>query len=121
MSERANVPCGACRACCRNNLVLILPDEGDDPALYEMDRYETPHGEVLVLKHRPNGDCVYLGADGCTIHDHAPAICRVFDCRGFFAMRSRNERRVLSRGSETTRAIFAAGRERLQANQEGRP
>jgi len=43
-----------------------------------------PHPYVpgaLMLAHTPDGDCVYLGEAGCTIHDHAPALCRAADCR----------------------------------------
>lgn len=36
---------------------------------------------VWMLKHKPNGDCVYLDENGCSIHDHAPWVCRMFDCR----------------------------------------
>ena len=40
---------------------------------------------IEVIKPRPNGDCLYLGPGGCTIHDRAPAICRAFGCRKYFA------------------------------------
>jgi len=34
-----------------------------------------------MIAHLPNGDCVYLGDNGCTIHGRAPALCRAADCR----------------------------------------
>ncbi len=34
-----------------------------------------------MLAHKPNGECVYLDKDGCSIHDHAPSLCRIADCR----------------------------------------
>jgi uncharacterized protein len=78
----ASVPCGSCRACCRNNLILLFPDEGDDLASFDYTITITPHGILPTLKHKANGDCVYLdAATGCTIHDRAPLICKAFDCR----------------------------------------
>jgi hypothetical protein len=72
------VPCRGCRLCCQGDAVR-LEDE-------DLGRgYETePHPYIpgaLMLAHRPNGDCVYLGVDGCTIHGRAPALCRAADCR----------------------------------------
>lgn len=34
-----------------------------------------------MLAHKPNGECVYLQEVGCSIHDHAPSLCRLADCR----------------------------------------
>lgn len=80
--ERA-VPCGSCRACCSHELVIIHPENGDD------GRYLTrtvPHPfedgrTVQALMHKPDGSCVYLGEQGCTIYDRRPVVCREFDCR----------------------------------------
>jgi Fe-S-cluster containining protein len=60
--------------------------------------YETEElGGVTVLKHKANGDCVYLGESGCTIHGRAPVMCRVYDCREQYRRYSRGERRELMR------------------------
>jgi Fe-S-cluster containining protein len=71
------VPCNGCTACCRNEVVLLSVEHGDDP-----DRYVT---DMLVggpaLRHKENGECVYLGEVGCTIHETVPYACRMFDCR----------------------------------------
>lgn len=86
----AAVPCRSirCTACCRGDLIFILPDQGDRASDYQTatiaDHYPDAPPELaaaVVLAQRENGECVYLGDDGCTIHDRAPAICRVFDCR----------------------------------------
>ena len=50
-----------------------------------MDEDRTDYETVLidghaVLAHKPNGDCVYLGASGCTIYEKRPLMCRRFDC-----------------------------------------
>lgn len=79
----AAVPCNGCTACCRDSAILVSPEHGDDPKLY-LTRTETnplTGQPALFLVHQANGACVYLGAGGCTIHGHAPAICRAYDCR----------------------------------------
>jgi hypothetical protein len=105
------VPCNGCRACCQHELVAIVPEAGDDVASYET---ETIAG-IVVLRRRPNGDCVYLGEGhgGCTIHDRAPQICRSFDCRRYFLSMRRNERRAIQRLNGDKIPIFEAGRARL--------
>jgi hypothetical protein len=78
--QKITVPCNGCTACCRNNLVLLMPGEGDIPEAYERQRIEAG---VEALAHQPNGDCWYLGQNGCTIHNRKPVRCRAFDCRRF--------------------------------------
>jgi Fe-S-cluster containining protein len=117
-SARADVPCGSCRRCCRgNSIVMLLPDEGDVVASYEHEIINLPGaGRGPVLKRKPNGDCTYLGENGCTIHDRAPTICRVFDCRGAyraFMQHTRNERRRILKGGMIDKEILDAGRDRL--------
>jgi len=34
-----------------------------------------------MLANKPNGECIYLTENGCSIHDNAPSMCRVADCR----------------------------------------
>jgi Fe-S-cluster containining protein len=68
------VDCGTCRACCSHT--IVLPLEGDDPSLDWVPNHEG----ITVLNKRENGDCVYLGPQGCTIWGRHPKICRVFDC-----------------------------------------
>lgn len=72
------VPCQGCRLCCQGDAVR-LEDE-------DLNRgYETePHPYIpgaLMIAHKPDGDCVYLDENGCTIHGRAPALCRAADCR----------------------------------------
>lgn len=35
MSKLGDVPCGPCRACCRSEVIALLPDEGDVIESYE--------------------------------------------------------------------------------------
>lgn len=111
--ERANVPCGSCRLCCRADVIMLLPEEGDDVASYEHEILRLPEGVGAVVKKGADGNCIYLGVDGCTIHDRAPAICRIFDCRRWFLSKTRPERRRLVKAGMADKEIFEAGRERL--------
>src|SRR5262245_61224973 len=64
VSEYAAVPCGSCRLCCQNHTLVMLTD-AENPADYET---VTRKG-ALCLAMKENGDCIYLGEQGCTIHD----------------------------------------------------
>lgn len=83
---RRDVPCGLCRQCCYHEHVFLRPEYGDDISAYRsVDIYD--EGEMRVraaLAKRADGACVYLGADGCTIHDRAPSLCRSFDCKRLY-------------------------------------
>lgn len=110
---RVGVPCGGCTACCRNELVVLYPEDGDDLRSFDYDEVEIEDGSKLaVVKQRENGDCVYLGPAGCTIHERAPLICQHFDCRRYFLSMTRVERRMIEKVSRGKLDIFKAGRER---------
>lgn len=68
------VDCGSCRTCCHHT--IVMPLEGDDLSLDWVPNHEG----IMVLNKRPDGACVYLGDQGCTIWGRHPAICRIFDC-----------------------------------------
>ncbi len=78
MSAEAIVPCNGCTACCVNDAVRLLP--GDDVGGYLTEPHPWMSGE-RVLAHKDNGECVYLGNGGCTIHARRPRMCRTMDCR----------------------------------------
>lgn len=71
--------CGSCRKCCQNDPLIVLT-EADDPARYRCHEIK---GGLYALDRKPNGDCIYLGEQGCTIWGRHPQICRVFDCAAF--------------------------------------
>jgi Fe-S-cluster containining protein len=79
----SSVPCGTCAACCRGD-ILLMP--GDDASLYEtVDVAHPVTGEATKrLAQRENGECVYK-ADGCSVYETRPVICKAFDCRRFAA------------------------------------
>jgi Fe-S-cluster containining protein len=93
---------------------MLFEHEGDLLADYEHEIVDLPGvGRGPILRRKPNGDCHYLGADGCTIHDRTPVVCRVFDCRGAylnFLDHPRNERRRMIAEGYVDKAIFDRGR-----------
>jgi Fe-S-cluster containining protein len=101
---RSDVPCNGCTACCRGDLIVLHPEDGDDITAYETER---------MLKRTAENNCIYLGPEGCTIHDRAPVICREFDCRRMFKMLSRKERRRAIKIGFMDQEVLAAGRERV--------
>lgn len=84
-----DVPCGDCTACCRaSQFVHIAPDELDTlahvPRALLFPAPGAPRGHVL-MGYDERGRCPMLGDDGCTIYEHRPRTCRVYDCRVFAA------------------------------------
>jgi Fe-S-cluster containining protein len=75
---RKEVPCNGCTLCCQHDAIRLYKEDNAPDYLTE------PHpffpGE-LMLAHKPNGECIYLSENGCTIHHKAPLLCRVADCR----------------------------------------
>ena len=86
----SDTPCNGCTACCRGDTIELYSEYGDDPATYQTEMGSS--SRPILAKKPGTTDCVYLGDGGCTIHDRAPAMCRVFDCGKYFALLSRTER-----------------------------
>jgi Fe-S-cluster containining protein len=84
----------------------------------DADRYQTEIiAGVVALKHKPNGDCVYLGEDGCTIHGQQPYVCKSFDCRlNYLKYRDvpRNQRRSHGNRFPGFKAAMQIGRRMLK-------
>jgi Fe-S-cluster containining protein len=101
-AQETIVPCRGCTACCRDNPGIFLhPDEGDDIGSYEAVADDNPvTGDTTHrLAVKENGDCVYLGPQGCTIYDRRPVICRTFDCRkALLRFPKRVTRQMIDRG-----------------------
>jgi len=116
MLDRATVPCGDCHLCCRM-MTLLRPDKGDDASVYNTaqwyrDGLDKP--PVVILDRLPNGDCSYLGSNGCTIHDRAPYECRDYDCRKMFQNSDRPGRKLAVKEGRVPAGVFERGRELLQ-------
>ena len=105
-----DVPCNGCTRCCRNDAVRILPHE-------DADRWDTePHPYMAgarMLRHKPNGDCVYLGDSGCTRHHDKPQQCREMDCRTLAANITFTAARKLAKSGRLPFAVWKRGRELL--------
>lgn len=80
-----DVPCGSCVGCCSSRqFVHVEPDEHDALAHIPPElRFPAPGlpPGFVVLPYDEQGRCPMLGADGCTIYEHRPRTCRVYDCR----------------------------------------
>lgn len=81
-SDPDRINCAGCIACCKNENLALYPEHGDDPEQYEVALVKNPitGGNAIALKRKPNGDCIYLGATGCTIYARRPYACRRFNC-----------------------------------------
>ena len=107
MNKINSVPCNGCTLCCQGDAIRLLP--GDDPTLYQT----VPHdydARFLMLAHKPNGDCVYLGAAGCTIHATKPQMCREMDCRIVAKIISYTQARKLDRKGQLKLSVWWHGR-----------
>ena len=87
--QESDVPCDGCTACCRSaQFILVEPDETDTLAhiprrlLFPAPRMPEGH---MVLGHDENGHCPMLVDDRCSIYEHRPRTCRIYDCRVFAA------------------------------------
>lgn len=85
-----HVPCNGCTACCKGQRIILGRE--DDGEIYVVEGTVRGNDGAIqtMLAHKPNGDCWYLGPDGCTIHGRAPKACRDFDCRKWYALMSRS-------------------------------
>ena len=77
------VPCNGCTLCCQGDAIRITEDDNPKEYLTEPHPYLT---DTLMLAHKPNGDCIYLGTSSCDIHNRAPSLCKSADCR-FIALK----------------------------------
>jgi hypothetical protein len=62
MSALGDVPCGSCRACCRHDLIPLMPERGDLVWTYEHEVIATPDGLTAVLRCANGGECIYSGS-----------------------------------------------------------
>ena len=105
--QPATVPCGSCRACCKQDRVVLRENESERFAWH----YE---GVDRVLDRRETGECVYLGPAGCRVHDAPPDICARFDCRVLFLTTPKARRRQRIAENSTMREVYDAGKRRIR-------
>jgi Fe-S-cluster containining protein len=85
----AEVPCGACRGCCRSSMFIhIGPEEKQTmqriPRALLFPAPGLPKGHVL-MGYNDRGECPMLVNGECSIYEDRPQTCRIYDCRVFAA------------------------------------
>ena len=107
----AKVACNGCTLCCRSGELILIEDEDPD---YIYDTREVVVGErtFLALQVKPDGSCIYVTDTGCSIHEDAPMTCKVFDCAGLYASKTRRQRRIMAARDPSgyVAALYAQGR-----------
>lgn len=84
-----SVPCGACTGCCRSSkFIHIGPAEKE--ALRRIPKKLLVVAPLLsrgnkLLVHTSEGTCPILAGNICSIYEHRPVACCVYDCRIFAA------------------------------------
>ena len=108
-----SVPCGDCHLCCKM-MTPLRPDEAGSYQTAQWFRDGLNKPPVVILDRLPNGDCFYLGPDGCTIHERAPSACRDYDCRQMFKDSDRPGRKLAIKQGRVAKEIFDRGRELIE-------
>jgi len=87
--EPADVPCGACNACCRTfHQIHIRPGEKRARKRLPRDYLSVARGlppGYLLLGYTEAGACPVLVGGRCTIYEDRPLVCRTYDCRLYAA------------------------------------
>ena len=87
--EGADVPCGACNACCRASYFIhVAPADGAAlnkiPQALLFPAPGRPPGHKL-MGYNAQGECPMLSDGRCSIYSSRPQTCRDYDCRIFAA------------------------------------
>lgn len=87
--READVPCGACNACCRtSHFINVRPEDRRAlrrlPPAYLRPAPDLPPGN-LFLGFDAAGRCPMLVGGRCTIYADRPRACRTYDCRIYAA------------------------------------
>lgn len=114
-TEISTVPCNGCTLCCKGDAIFLHPDKGDDISIYEtvVTKHPLSGKKAHMLKHKPNGDCIYLGEKGCDNYENRPIICREFDCRKLFLSLTKNQRRNMVDNGTCDKEHLEAGKKRV--------
>lgn len=110
--ESPAVPCNGCTRCCHRDVVRLLAHE--DASAYQTEAHPAMQ-DTLMLAHKPNGDCIYLEGNGCSIHDRRPQLCRDMDCRRIAAALTFTQARKADHRHVITLAVWRRGKELLRA------
>ena len=85
----ADVPCGTCNGCCKSfYFIHVEPDETQALAHIPGELLFPAPGRPAghkVMGHDQYGCCPMLVDERCSIYEHRPRTCRIYDCRIFAA------------------------------------
>lgn len=107
-----HVPCNGCTLCCQGDAVRLEPED------LSMGYQTEPHPYIpgaLMIAHKSNGECIYLDEHGCSIHDHAPSMCRTADCRSLAARISFESAKALHQLGRLDIRVWDQGHRLLEA------
>jgi len=97
----ADVPCGACSACCTtSHFVHVGPEETAAIARIPRELLFPAPGlpaGTLLLGYGEHGRCPMLAGGRCSIYEDRPLTCRTYDCRVFAAAGIAADREPLTR------------------------
>ena len=97
----ADVPCGACSACCTtSHFVHIRPEETQTIARIPRELLFPAPGlpaGTLLLGYDELGRCPMLAGGRCSIYEDRPLTCRTYDCRVFAAAGTAADREPITR------------------------
>ncbi len=74
-----------------------------------------------MLAHKPNGDCIYLDDHGCRIHDRAPSLCRIADCRSIALKLNFDQAMALHRAGKLDFRVWDQGRRLIESMKAEHP
>jgi len=107
-----DIDCDGCTACCRGHHGVKLDDHevNEHPATH---RYKDPRGEWRLINI--DDQCVYLDAEGCSIHadPNFPRRCLEFDCRAAVITYNTVGIDELVKKGELPLAVVEMGRKKL--------
>lgn len=103
----SEVPCGDCSACCSaSQFIHIGPDETETlahiPAELLFPAPASAEG-IVLLGYDESGRCPLLDDGLCSIYEHRPRTCRVYDCRVFPATGIKPDKSVIAEQVERWR------------------
>ena len=97
--EEKIVDCGECHECCRFFNIPLSP--------YECTWIEHEDtDDMMYIKKKPDGSCIYLKDGKCSIYDNRPIACREYDCSNDYRIMhsdhdGRKRRNILEKDEKT--------------------